>query len=101
MRESRIQYFRRHTEASNPASMSHRASWRGPWLRAFLLLAAMQVVGLLCEMIVGLVICDAVRSILQQFDKHRLQFETSLHQSFVCLRLSLRAHHELSLHALC
>ena len=67
----------------------------------FSLLAALQVVGLLCQMIVGLVICDAVRSMLQQCHEHRLQFETSLHQSFVCLRLSLRAHHELSLHALC
>ena len=76
---------------------SARASWRGPSLCAFLLLAALQVIVLLGCVIDGLMTCCALGSILPQCCQQGLQFDRLLDLSIVRLRLSLSAHLEASL----
>ena len=76
---------------------SARVSWRGPSLRAFLLLAALQVIVLLGCVIDGLMTCCALGSILPQCCQQGLQFDRLLDLSIVRLRLSLSAHLEASL----
>ena len=79
------------------SSRSARASWRGPSLCAFLLLAALQVIVLLGCVIDGLMTCCAFGSILPQCCQQGLQFDRLLDLSIVRLRLSLSAHLEASL----
>ena len=74
---------------------------RGPLLRAFLLLAALQIARLLCCMIASLMVCSAIHIILPCCCKQWLQCERSLHWWVVIwLGLLLHAQLELSLHHL-
>ena len=74
---------------------------RGPSLRAFLLLAALQIAWFLCCVIDSLMACCAIHIILPRCCKQWLQCERSLHWWFlIWLGLLLHAQLELSLHHL-
>ena len=74
---------------------------RGPSLRAFLLLAALQIAWFLCCMIARLMVRCAIHIILPCCCKQWLQCERSLHWWVVIwLGLLLHAQLELSLHHL-
>ena len=74
---------------------------RGPSLRAFLLLAALQIARFLCCMIASLMACCAIHIILPRCCKQWLQCERFLHWWVVIwLGLLLHAQLELSLHHL-
>ena len=74
---------------------------RGPSLRAFLLLAELQIVQFLCYMIDSLMVCCAIHIILPRCCKQWLQCERSLHRWVVtCLELLLHTQLDWSLHHL-